>query len=275
MRLQILGSGAAEGFPAVFCGCAACRKARKLGGKNLRTRSGAQLGESHKIDFPPDSFSQALRYGLNWEKLEHLFFTHSHNDHFYPAEAKVRRPGFAFPSDGAAEKGMLNIYGNELVYQGLVDVLPDLDEAGIEFHELTAFQSVQAGAVTAIPLRAEHMQGNAFIYLFSQNGKTLLYALDTGWFPEQTWEFLAAGSPLDCVVLDCTFGPNPGQSGHMGLPEIMATRNKLAKLGLLTEKSLVVATHFSHHGQLTHDELTKLLNPRKMIAAYDGLILDF
>ncbi len=33
MRLQILGSGAAEGWPAVFCGCTACRRARELGGK--------------------------------------------------------------------------------------------------------------------------------------------------------------------------------------------------------------------------------------------------
>lgn len=39
MKLQYLGTAAAEGFPGMFCNCTACERARKAGGKNIRTRS--------------------------------------------------------------------------------------------------------------------------------------------------------------------------------------------------------------------------------------------
>ena len=38
IRIRYLGTGAAEGFPAPFCECAACEKVRRLGGKNRKTR---------------------------------------------------------------------------------------------------------------------------------------------------------------------------------------------------------------------------------------------
>ena len=33
MKLQYLGTAAAEGWPALFCNCSACIKAKELGGK--------------------------------------------------------------------------------------------------------------------------------------------------------------------------------------------------------------------------------------------------
>ena len=33
MKIKFLGTGAAEGWPALFCECAACKKAEELGGK--------------------------------------------------------------------------------------------------------------------------------------------------------------------------------------------------------------------------------------------------
>lgn len=41
MKITYLGTAAAEGFPAMFCNCEYCREAKKLGGKNIRTRSQA------------------------------------------------------------------------------------------------------------------------------------------------------------------------------------------------------------------------------------------
>ncbi|HPC76977.1 MAG TPA: carbon-phosphorus lyase, partial [bacterium] len=39
MEIMFLGTAAAEGWPGVFCSCDYCKKARELGGKNIRTRS--------------------------------------------------------------------------------------------------------------------------------------------------------------------------------------------------------------------------------------------
>ena len=41
MKLQFLGTAAAEGFPALFCQCENCKRARELGGRNIRSRSQA------------------------------------------------------------------------------------------------------------------------------------------------------------------------------------------------------------------------------------------
>ena len=36
MEIQYLGTAAAEGLPALFCDCETCRKARNIGGKEVR-----------------------------------------------------------------------------------------------------------------------------------------------------------------------------------------------------------------------------------------------
>ena len=55
MRIKYLGTAAAEGVPAIFCSCEVCKKARELGGRNIRTRSQAIIDDRLLIDFPPDS----------------------------------------------------------------------------------------------------------------------------------------------------------------------------------------------------------------------------
>ncbi len=60
MELRILGSAAAEGWPAPFCVCPACAQARQRGGKNIRRRTSYQLGESIHIDWGPDSYASMI-----------------------------------------------------------------------------------------------------------------------------------------------------------------------------------------------------------------------
>ena len=51
MKIQFLGTAAAEGFPAIFCNCEYCNKARELKGKNIRTRSQAIIDDKILLDF--------------------------------------------------------------------------------------------------------------------------------------------------------------------------------------------------------------------------------
>ena len=51
MKIHFYGTGASEGFPAMFCTCDCCKTARELKGKNIRTRTGAQIDENLLIDF--------------------------------------------------------------------------------------------------------------------------------------------------------------------------------------------------------------------------------
>ena len=61
MKIQILGTAAAEGWPALFCNCEACRRAREKGGKNIRTRAGTLIDDQLLIDFSADTIDRRIR----------------------------------------------------------------------------------------------------------------------------------------------------------------------------------------------------------------------
>ena len=86
MKLHFYGTGASEGFPALFCQCENCARARKLGGKNIRTRASLGVDEELLIDFSQDTYSHCLYGGLDLTKIRHVLITHSHSDHFCPAD---------------------------------------------------------------------------------------------------------------------------------------------------------------------------------------------
>ena len=45
MKIHYLGTAAAEGWPAVFCQCDACKAGKEMGGKNIRTRSSVLIDD--------------------------------------------------------------------------------------------------------------------------------------------------------------------------------------------------------------------------------------
>jgi len=108
MRLKFLGTAAAEGWPALFCQCDSCAKARANGGKNIRTRSSSLIDDSYMIDFSADTYMHVLYENIDLTKVEHLFITHSHEDHFYPEDLMLRRPPYAHLN----VPSRLTIYGN-------------------------------------------------------------------------------------------------------------------------------------------------------------------
>ena len=107
MEIQYLGTAAAEGLPALFCDCETCRRARDIGGKEVRTRTQSLVDGKILLDFPPDTYAHALRHSLRLGQIQHLLVTHSHMDHFFPVELIHRHEHF-----GHHAKGMLHVYGN-------------------------------------------------------------------------------------------------------------------------------------------------------------------
>lgn len=80
--MRFLGTGAGQGTPNPFCSCHVCENARKIGGKEIRTRSSFRLNDRVIIDISADFVAQAAFYHENFYKLEHVLYTHSHSDHF-------------------------------------------------------------------------------------------------------------------------------------------------------------------------------------------------
>src|SRR5438552_10505091 len=104
MELILLGTAAAEAWPAPFCLCRHCDEARRRGGPNIRSRSGALIDGELKIDFGPDTVSQMQRTGRNLSRLRTILFTHQHSDHFVPTELEwAIKPFTQTPPPGPIE----------------------------------------------------------------------------------------------------------------------------------------------------------------------------
>ena len=68
-------------------------RARTLGGKNIRRRSGMMVNDTTLIDFPPDIYALSLELGLDLGSVTDLMITHSHGDHFDVSELNMRQNG--------------------------------------------------------------------------------------------------------------------------------------------------------------------------------------
>ena len=271
MRLLFCGTAAAEGWPALFCVCAACQTARQRGGPNVRTRAATMIGERVRIDFGPDSYLHQLRYGLAYERLEHLLVTHSHEDHWYPHDLSYRRSGFS-----VVRPEPLHVWGNADVRRAF-ERTPGCDwrESRLAFHRVAAWKPIDLGqGVSATPILAAHAPREECVnYIVESGGRQALIGHDTGWYAEPTWSFLA-GRPLDLVALDCTYGPKDQNQGHLGCTWVVRARDELDRIGALAKNAIILATHFSHNGGWLHDDLVRYFEPHGIGVAYDGLTVE-
>jgi phosphoribosyl 1,2-cyclic phosphate phosphodiesterase len=110
--------------------------------------------------------------------------------------------------------------------------------------------------------------------------RQVLYAHDTGPFPEDTWAYLESRPDnqrfaFDLVSIDATHGPAgvPG-TGHMNVDQVAQHRDRLAASGLLKPNARVFANHFSHNGTPAHPELARLLAGTGLEPSHDGLTVD-
>lgn len=266
MRIHIMGSAAAEGWPAVWCRCASCRRARQLGGKNIRTRSGALIDDDLKIDLSPDTYMQAVRDGLELGNVRHILITHTHHDHFFPKELLMYRPPFAHDPEE------LHVWGDQWAVQAVKETVGDrLGPDNV--HELKPYEPVDIEGTEVMAVRAAHFpERGAFNYIIRRGGKTLFYGMDSGWFPEESWEAQRAYK-FDVVILDCTHGLVCKSKVHGGADTVIQTKERMLEEGTATEATLFVANHFSHNGNVTHEELEEAFAPHNIAVAYDGMVI--
>jgi phosphoribosyl 1,2-cyclic phosphate phosphodiesterase len=271
MNIFFLGTGAAEGFPGIFSNSPLSIEARRRGGKDLRTRSSILINETIKIDLPPDTLAHVHKYPeVEFAKLEHLLFTHSHDDHFAIRELQYLSPNFA-PD---REKPLLIHATPEVIRKVQQETTHFFEKAPIEYCPLTPFEAFNLGDVTITPITANHRLDELCVnFLVTQAGKTLLYASDTGWYNLATWEFLS-NQKIDIAIIECGKGisDNPYE-GHLNLEEVIAFRKKLLKTHTLQKDSPVYITHLAHTGGLLHDGYVECCAPHNISVAYDGLAI--
>lgn len=274
MKLTYYGTAAAEGVPALWCDCATCTKARQKGGKNVRTRSQALVDDSLLIDLPADTYHHVLSHGLPLHTIDSCIITHNHSDHLYPKELQMRHEGFAHLKGGKPFK----VYGTQSVISTIQSAiysnLAEMELMGeIELHIIKPFEPFEAGGCRVTALTADHGAPQSVFYIIEKGGKSLLYAHDTGIFPEESWQYLESlDICFDLASFDCTNVLLEWDNrGHMGLTGNTLVRKRLEDMGRVDSHTKCIVNHFSHNGLAGYDELVPKAKEKGLEVSYDSM----
>lgn len=243
MRITLLGTGSADGWPNPFCVCASCAAERAAG--RSRRPSSALVDGVLLIDCGPTT--PHLPAGHALARVEHVLITHGHPDHLHPAFLLTRR--------WTSPTSTLHVWGPPLAMDLCRDWIgPD---SQVELHPLAPGDSATletargAYAVTAVAAAHAHGDGDVMAeeaLLFdvtAPDGRRLLYATDTGPLPGAT---IASLGEYDVLVVDETFGDKADHgTGHLDLTRLPDLLADLREHGAITDATTVVATHLSHH----------------------------
>lgn len=281
MKLKFLGTGAAEGVPAEFCNCAVCREVRRRGPAEYRTRSQVLVDGVLSIEFPPDAYCHALRFGIDYSRLRYVLVTHSHMDHFYAHDFILR--GYKY-APGTAEP--MRVYGNEEVKKVFdectrremrPDVLPN-----VPFTVVAPYCPVSLGEdYRVLPLPARHTrEERALVYLIEGGGRRYLHLTDTCGLEDEAIGFLQdylGGAAVDFASFDCTFlfrtaGRN---ARHMGLEDADALRSEFLRRGIADGHTVCAITHFSHSSAPFSEAVERAGREYQFLPAYDGMEAEF
>ena len=277
MKLQYLGTAAAEAVPAPFCQCDVCEAARRKGGRNIRTRSQALIDGRLLIDLPADTYFHTLRDGLRLYEVASVLITHCHHDHLYPAELECLISWAAHRKEPMA----FHLYGAAPVLERVRTECPGfeqiVEEGSLCLHQVSAFTPFEVEGFLVTPLRADHGAPDSLVYMLEKDNKALLYAHDTGFLPTETMDYLRASQVrFDIVSYDCTNGLlDYGPRNHMGLEIDVQLRQALTEMGRVTGETLHVVNHFSHNGLAGYDEMLATASEKGFVTSYDGLSIEF
>ena len=274
MKFTYLGTAASEGWPAVFCNCDFCNKARKVGGKDIRTRSQAMIDDDVLIDFPSDTYHHALTNNLNLSSIKYVFITHTHSDHFLPDDLATRGSyyghNFISPTlEIIGNQTMCNLMNNNYLPAMESDVRKNISATYIPL-----FTPIVFGDYTLTALKADHKHDEvAYIYLIQKGDKTILYLHDTGMLPEETFAYLK-NKKADFISYDCTNVLTRNIYGHLGFLDCVEIRDKFAADGIVNDKTINIINHFSHNCGVLYDDLAEEAAKYGFGVSYDEMVIE-
>lgn len=262
MKVQLLGTGSADGWPNAFCTCASCCSARANGPH--RGQTAALVDDVLLIDCGPEVPAAASRHGASLAGVRSLLITHGHPDHVGPAALLFRH--------WAGRREPLDVYAP----QGALDLLSDwiAPTDPVQLHAIAAGETFETLDYTVNVLPADHGDstiGDAVLYDITGIDSTrLLYATDTGPLPAETLQAVT-GACFDIVLLEQTFGDVVDHgTRHLDLMTFPEQLRRLRGKGAVVEHTDVIAVHLSHHNP---SDVAERLAPWGARVVADGTVL--
>ena len=248
MKIQFLGTGAAEGIPSFGCACDRCRLAREAGGSNARKRASVMIeaaGQRLLLDTPPEVSTLLDRAGVF--DLSAVFLSHEHFDHI----------------GGLTE---FEWWIQVLPICAGYDVLPSLRlTPRLEERSLvTGFYAhtwLHFGDMTVMPFKVIH-HVPCYGFVFEMSGARVVHFSDAS--PTLGALHRRLAKEGDVVIFHTpTFETHPH---HLSVQNVIS----LVKGWSLRR---AVITHINHHNYL-HEELVEKVADYGITVAYDGLTME-
>lgn len=235
MEVLLVGTGAADGIPNAFCGCATCEDYRVR--KELRTPTSILIDNRLMLDPGPESPRQVSRLGQDLIDCRAVLVSHAHSDHLDAS--------FLMHRSWVTETPLAVAGPQPVVDWSMKWLAPG--QRSVDFVALTAGDVVEFAGYTVEAFGANHeAYGEALCYRISDDQASLLYLTDTGPLPPATLAGLA-GRRVDLVLLEETFGTAAGKGDqHHNLTSFAKTVSDLRELGAIGTGTQVVPIHLGH-----------------------------
>lgn len=282
MKITFLGTAAATSYPLAFCRCDFCNKARELGGKDFRKRSSIIINDNLLIDFGPDVLSTSFMYGKSIADIRYVLQTHSHSDHFDPSHFTTRIPEYM-----GVNTPPLQLYGSEATLKKMSEMVKnegyvsdifdpkEKERLNIEVFSVKPLQTFNFGNYQVTAFSTDHDNSvDSLLYSITERDFTVFYGTDTDTLSEDVWQGMKDKNiKFNVVILDHTYGPDADSGGHLNANRFIKHVQRFKAEKLLTDNARILATHISHEGNPTHDELSKYAKQYGYEIAYDGLAI--
>ena len=251
MRIKFLGTGAAEGIPAINCDCPHCRRAREEGGKLVRERSCILFslpGYELLMDTPPGILDLLAKNEVT--RIDGIFLTHEHFDHAGGLEEFLYW------------KKDVDLFTAKETYRALRK-----EEWGGRLSEIAFHILYRPGMIIRfddffiVPFLVLH--GVPTYGLMLREGeKKIVCTSDSALRFSNYARCLMAGA--DLLIVNTPYFINPPHEAHIGVPDAIKLK------GGVGAKKLIL-THFNHYNK-PHDELEEYISQFEGVeAAYDGM----
>ena len=219
MRLTLLGTGAADGWPNPFCTCASCGWARDAG--LIRSQTAVLVNDDLLLDCGPEVPRAADRLGASLAAVRHLLLTSAHAALLARSRAERPEP--------------LELIGPPAALAASADWVAPGDP--VRPIAVTPGDRLELGRYAVRVLAADHPDGAV---LYELDGR-VLYAADTGPLPASTVDAVA-GAGYSAVLMALTGDGDQHLDGD-SFPRQLA---ELRRRGAVTETTRVLAVHLGH-----------------------------
>jgi phosphoribosyl 1,2-cyclic phosphate phosphodiesterase len=169
------------------------------------------------------------------------------------------------------------VYGNRKIFKKLEPIFEnrELTDYAMDFCIPEVYREYHTKGVDFVPMIANHNDTDGergLIYLVHAQGKTFLYATDSGKYIDRTRDCIKAHK-VDAVIMEATFGTRDIGQGHMTLDRAREETDFFRQNGIFTGEPKVILTHMSPHRCPPYDQLVETLRGTCIESAWDGMVL--